>query len=411
MIDIADTKRRMPLRAIMERDGMTFRNAGSSLIAICPFHEEGTPSLHLHETMDGGWFKCFGCDAKGDALSYLKQRHNMDVKAALEYMGGRSTSMPINVPVARPVVEQVVIDPLADLTEWEGACDLMGNEQSHGWAEWRGLRTEVMQWAARTRLCGTVLYQGDWRESFAIRRDDGAMLGEHIRLAPNSRGNISPKASWRYRPAGIGAWPFAVLPEPGISSVKYIFVTEGQWDALALVDVMGWEQAWPDSIALFGMRGATSWKKLMEYKFHPNSVFFLIADHDRAGEGWHSAEGSISCKLEDMGFRVIGFWPYEGIKDLNDAVKHLDENGKKHFRDVLRSKIGSKKKEPRPTFRQWLEAQKNREGAIGATAREIKRGMKLPPARAPFWKWQTLAREVDWDLGVFGAAWEEYKKL
>jgi DNA polymerase III alpha subunit len=72
---------------------------------------------------------------------------------------------------------------------------------------------------------------------------------------------------------------------------------------------------------------------------------------------------------------------------------------------------GSKKKEPRPTFRQWLEAQKNREGAIGATAREIKRGMKLPPARAPFWKWQTFAREMNWDLDVFGTAWEEYKKL
>ena len=410
MIDIADTKRRSPLRSIMERDGMAFRNSGSSVIAICPFHDEGTPSLHLHETADGGWFKCFGCDAKGDALNYLKLRHGMDVPSALEYMGGRSTSTPINVPV-RTIAPEVVVEPIGaeDLVAWGESCDLFPDEVEN-LAKWRGLRQEVIEWAARRRLCGRVSYMGATREAFAILRADGAMLGEHIRLAPKSSGNSSSKASWRYRPSGIGAWPFAVVPSAGISGVKYVFVTEGQWDALALIDVMGWEKSWPESIAVFGMRGATSWKKLLEYTFDPKASFFLIADHDAAGERWFTSDESISFKLEERGFRVWGFWP-AGVKDLNEAVAIMSEQDRLAFRELLRAKIPVKKSEPRPTFRQWLAAQKGRADLVGELGKELKRGLKVPPARAPFWKWQTFAKEMNWNIESLDAAWKEWKNL
>ena len=34
----------------------------------CPFHDDGSPSLHVYE--DGGW-KCFGCGLSGDVLSFV----------------------------------------------------------------------------------------------------------------------------------------------------------------------------------------------------------------------------------------------------------------------------------------------------------------------------------------------------
>jgi pimeloyl-ACP methyl ester carboxylesterase len=104
---------------------------------------------------------------------------------------------------------------------------------------------------------------GAWREAFVIRDVvDGIVrdIGFHVRLAPRKEGE---KASWRYSnrwvegerlecetSRGLGAWPFVVLPEGGIEAAKYIFCCEGQWDALALIDVMGEVRA--PVLALFG---------------------------------------------------------------------------------------------------------------------------------------------------------------
>jgi hypothetical protein len=42
----------------------------------CPFHPDGTPSLHLDEEMG---FKCFGCEAKGNLIEFIYQlrKHNV----------------------------------------------------------------------------------------------------------------------------------------------------------------------------------------------------------------------------------------------------------------------------------------------------------------------------------------------
>ena len=38
--------------------------------AKCPFHDDQTPSMSFKE----GRFKCFGCDASGDAIDLVAQR-------------------------------------------------------------------------------------------------------------------------------------------------------------------------------------------------------------------------------------------------------------------------------------------------------------------------------------------------
>ena len=115
-------------------------------------------------------------------------------------------------------------------------------------------------------------------------------------------------------------------------------------------------------------------------------------------------------RLEALGFRVWSFWPTKA-KDLNDAVKVMDEAARDAFRDLLRSKIPTKQRPARPTFRQWLAHQKNRPDEVGALGLKIVKGGKYPPARAPLWKWRTYAREVGWDLNHLQSAWEEWEKL
>jgi DNA primase len=47
------------------------KKAGSNFKALCPFHDEDTPSFNVSEKLQ--IFKCFGCDAKGNAVSFVRQ--------------------------------------------------------------------------------------------------------------------------------------------------------------------------------------------------------------------------------------------------------------------------------------------------------------------------------------------------
>ena len=451
-LDIKDqirlAKERIPLRAVLEREGIELKRLGAALVCCCPFHNEATPSMHVHDEAGGGWFKCFGCDAKGDVITYLQLRHGGSVKDALERLTGNRPVTHLPAPAPRKEAKpEVIVEPLDDeaMFAWEAACSRLStdSEELERWASWRGIRRPVIEWAARQGLCGKVIYQNQWREAFAIIRADGSQMGEHVRLAPKTRGNDSGKASWRYRPGGIGAWPFRIVPPNPLNmsqgdlmgGVRYVFVCEGQWDALALCDVMGWEQSFPSNAAVFGLRGATSFVKLLE-SFpkvpHPSGLgeyvkprtFFLIADHDRAGEGWFSGGKSFSLALEEAGHRVHGFWPSLGIKDLNDAVKSFSPSEAEAFRDLLRSKIPVKRRKVRPPFRKWLLSQRTRGSHIAAfAARALAKGGASPKGNAPQWKWEQFLKKCGWEditnasgetrdlMVVFYEAWEAWNAL
>ncbi len=48
---------------------ISLKRSGHSFSACCPFHEDKTASFFVHSTK--GFFKCFGCSAKGDAIRFV----------------------------------------------------------------------------------------------------------------------------------------------------------------------------------------------------------------------------------------------------------------------------------------------------------------------------------------------------
>lgn len=50
------------------------RKRGNDLVGLCPFHAEKTPSFHVHP--DRGFFKCFGCGAGGDVITFVQRLEN-----------------------------------------------------------------------------------------------------------------------------------------------------------------------------------------------------------------------------------------------------------------------------------------------------------------------------------------------
>jgi DNA primase len=66
---------------------VTLRKRGNDLVGLCPFHGEKSPSFHVHP--DRGFFKCFGCDAKGDVFSFLQKQENIAFPDALRMLAKR----------------------------------------------------------------------------------------------------------------------------------------------------------------------------------------------------------------------------------------------------------------------------------------------------------------------------------
>ena len=436
--DVEKIKARVTLRAVMEMDGIEIRRNGASMVACCPFHNESSPSFVLHEANDGDWFKCFGCGAKGDVIEYWMRRKGCDFKTAkdelMRYAGlsvstGETPTLPKREAMPEPVNAPAL--PLSgdEAEQWDKACAeiYLTRAEVEKIANWRGYRPELVEWAARRGLVGKLIAWGAWREAFAIMRPweresfhGLETIGWHLRLAPHTRNNESNKASWRYSKAGLGAWPFVVLPNDDVSKVKYLFCCEGQWDALALIDLMGWDKAWPANVAVVGMRGASSWKKLLEYALPKDVVAFLIADNDDAGRGWFVKTPQVKMPFsQELSLRVkwvYGFWPSEatGTKDLNDLVKSLDERSREAVRNLLRSKIQtrlSKIKPSGPTFFLWLSRQAKREDSVALFAKYVK-PLNGPKGRARKRVWERWLVKVHADEAMeaaFELSWKEWE--
>ena len=68
----------------MASDGRNLEKTGNSWKCQCPFHDDRTPSFHIWEEDDHG--KCFGCSWRGDIYRYVMDRTGCDFRTAFEWL-------------------------------------------------------------------------------------------------------------------------------------------------------------------------------------------------------------------------------------------------------------------------------------------------------------------------------------
>ena len=62
--------------------------AGKSLVGLCPFHKEKTPSFHV--SPERGSYHCFGCGEGGDIFSFIEKVEGVDFKGALKMLAEKA---------------------------------------------------------------------------------------------------------------------------------------------------------------------------------------------------------------------------------------------------------------------------------------------------------------------------------
>jgi DNA primase len=97
------------------------KRSGSNFQAVCPFHNEKTPSFNVNPHRQ--IFHCFGCQAGGDAIKFVMLYENLSFPEASKKLADR----------AGVIVIKETLDP-KDLAKQRGKSDLMRMQKSA--SEW-----------------------------------------------------------------------------------------------------------------------------------------------------------------------------------------------------------------------------------------------------------------------------------
>lgn len=65
---------------------------GSTLMGVCPFHEERTGSFSVSPGKN--LFHCFSCNRGGDAITFIMEKENLSFMEAIEFLARRH-----NIPI------------------------------------------------------------------------------------------------------------------------------------------------------------------------------------------------------------------------------------------------------------------------------------------------------------------------
>ncbi|MEM6306972.1 MAG: CHC2 zinc finger domain-containing protein, partial [Pseudomonadota bacterium] len=91
--------------------------AKGDMWAPCPFHQEKTASFHVDDRK--GYYYCFGCHAKGDALTFVKETENVPFMEAVEILA-REAGMPM--PARDPQAQEKADHRTEMVKVMETAC-------------------------------------------------------------------------------------------------------------------------------------------------------------------------------------------------------------------------------------------------------------------------------------------------
>ncbi len=67
---------------------LALKRVGNRFVGLCPFHAEKSPSFSINPELS--LYYCFGCQASGDAITFVREVEHLDFAEAVERLAGRA---------------------------------------------------------------------------------------------------------------------------------------------------------------------------------------------------------------------------------------------------------------------------------------------------------------------------------
>jgi DNA primase len=207
------------------------RKSGARFLGRCPFHEERTPSFSVNATEK--FYYCFGCGAKGDLITFVRETEQLDFAAAIEWLADRfnvqieyeETSPQQDARRRRRERLLDLLDAAASFYErylWDSQAGSLARDYLAG----RGLDEEVCrEYRLGLALGGTTLTRKALGRGFTREELVGAGLTNRRGNDYFSRRLLFPLADARGRVLGFQA---RKLHEDDPLRAKYVNSPEGE---------------------------------------------------------------------------------------------------------------------------------------------------------------------------------------
>ena len=324
LFDVGAIRAAHPIADTVASAGVQLRRSGRRFIARCPFHEDRDPSLVVYpETAS---YFCFGCNAGGDVIDFVRRLHRLDFTAAVALLSsttprGPSTRVTPFEQTARErtptAIEAAVIETAASVYERQ----FRRSRSARSYLESRGIDRRTAS-DLRLGYAGGGLFRELWRHRLDpdAARSLGLLSGERDTFRErivipdlDSEG----RARWLTGRALGNETPRYLnlrLPSPllGLSRVAErtaaVVVTEGPFDWL--------------TASRWGMRAvALAGTHVTRHAFRALLRFrrvYLALDADDAGR---RAAADLASQLRDRA--LIVSLP-AGVHDLNELGQRRD---------------------------------------------------------------------------------------
>src|ERR1700694_2488173 len=66
---------------------VALKHVGTRLQGLCPFHSERSPSFSVNPRE--GLYYCFGCQARGGGITFVRETQHLDFAGAIQWLAAR----------------------------------------------------------------------------------------------------------------------------------------------------------------------------------------------------------------------------------------------------------------------------------------------------------------------------------
>lgn len=340
---------------------LPLKRAGAQFRANCPFHNEKTPSFYVNPARQS--FKCFGCGAGGDAITFVKDYENLPFPDAVRRLAQR-VGVQIREEVEDPEAEKArrskgrLLDLHREATEFFHRLLMKSSDAAHArdYLKSRGYGAEMakswhlgwmpenpevfLSWARERKYLGRELKDSGMcflrdennprsglgvrfrdRLMFPIRNEIGDVIaysGRQLRENPNSGKYVnSPESPLFVKSRVLYALDRARKP---ILNEKAALLCEGQLDVIACH-----EAGVTHALAPLGTAFTETHARLLKrYTSHVVACY----DADNAGVNASEKLFRVLCK-QGLSMRVVCL--PEGL----DPDDYLQRYGAEEFRELL----------------------------------------------------------------------------
>ena len=326
--------------------------------APCPFHQEKTASFHVDDRK--GFYYCFGCHAKGDAISFVKETENVNFIEAVEILAKEAgLQMPQQDPLAKE--KSSYRDELFKIMElsvrfYQRSLSSAKGERAREYIKSRQLTSKIIDdfelgFAANNRTdLFDYLSDKNFSEQHIIdtgmclRPDDGGTVYDRFRdrimypirdsrgrciafggraMSKNARAKYLNSPETKLFDKGRSLYNFSTA-RAALNSQSSLIVAEGYMDVIALS-----QANFKASVAPLGT-AITKDQLTLIWRISPEPVIAL--DGDRAGIGAAYRLVDVALPLIETGKTIKFALMPEGY-DPDDLIKERGRDAMQNFVD------------------------------------------------------------------------------